>query len=88
MAASFDEKIKAWLSPGLITIFGMISWTLINEIRTDVKALLASNAEVKVRIQNLERRMDGVEDVIYSQRLVAILPKEQVVPKPKNEKPN
>jgi len=88
MAVSFDEKIKAWLSPGLITIFGMISWTLINEIRTDVKALLASNAEVKVKIQNLERRMDGVESMIYSERLAAILPKETQVPKRKDEKLN
>lgn len=86
MAASFDEKIKAWLSPGLITIFGMISWTLISEIRNDVKSLLASNAEVKVKIQNLERRMDGVESLIYSNRLAAILPKEQELPKRKNEK--
>jgi hypothetical protein len=76
------------LTPGLISIFGLISWTLINEIRTDVKALLAANAEVKVRIQNLERRMDGVEDVIYSQRLAAILPKEQSLPKRKDEKIN
>lgn len=88
MAANFDEKIKAWLSPGLITIFGMISWTLINEIRTDVKALLAANAEVKVRIQNLERRMDGVEHMIYSERLAAILPKEIRAPKRKDEKSN
>jgi hypothetical protein len=88
MAASFDEKIKSWLTPGLISVFGMVSWTLINEIRSDVKALLASNAEVKVRIQNLEKRMDGVETLIYSERLAAILPKEQSIPKRKDEKPN
>lgn len=88
MAASFDEKIKAWLTPGLISVFGLISWTLIDEIRSDVKALLASNAEVKVRIQSLEKRMDGVEALIYSERLAAILPKEQLLPKRKDEKTN
>jgi hypothetical protein len=83
MADTFESKIKAWLTPGLITCFGVLSWNLINEIRTDVKALLASNAQVQVKIENLERRLDGVENVIYSQRLAAILPKETILPKRK-----
>jgi hypothetical protein len=83
MAETFENKIKAWLTPGLITCFGILSWNLISEIRTDVKALLASNAQVQVKIENLERRLNGVEDVIYSQRLVAILPKETEIPKKK-----
>lgn len=83
MADTFESKIKAWLTPGLISCFGILSWNLINEIRTDVKALLASNAQVQVKIENLERRLNGVEDVIYSQRLVAVLPKETEIPKKK-----
>jgi hypothetical protein len=83
MADTFESKIKAWLTPGLISCFGIVSWNLINEIRTDVKALLASNAQVQVKIENLERRLNGVEDVIYSQRIVAILPKETELPKKK-----
>lgn len=81
-----DQKIKAWLTPGLITCFGVLSWNLINEVRSDVKSLLESNAQVQVRIQNLEKRLDGVENVIYSQRTFAILPKETEIPK--NEKRN
>jgi regulator of replication initiation timing len=83
MADTFESKIKAWLTPGLISCFGIVSWNLISEIRTDVKALLASNAQVQVKIENLERRLNGVEDVIYSQRIVAILPKETELPKKK-----
>ncbi len=83
MADTFESKIKAWLTPGLISCFGIVSWNLISEIRTDVKALLASNAQVQVKIENLERRLDGVEDVIYSQRIVAVLPKETELPKKK-----
>ena len=83
MAETFESKIKAWLTPGLISCFGIVSWNLISEIRTDVKALLASNAQVQVKIENLERRLDGVEDVIYSQRIVAVLPKETELPKKK-----
>lgn len=77
-----ESKIKAYLTPGLITCFGMISWTLIDEIRTDVKSLLAANVEVQVKIQNLEKRMDGIESVVYySQRLFATKPEEIDVPK-------
>jgi len=83
MAETFESKIKAWLTPGLISCFGIVSWNLINEIRTDVKSLLESNAQVQVKIENLEKRLDGVENVIYSQRLAAILPKETEVPKKK-----
>jgi regulator of replication initiation timing len=83
MAETFESKIKAWLTPGLISCFGIVSWNLINEIRTDVKSLLESNAQVQVKIENLEKRLDGVENVIYSQRLAAILPKETEVPKRK-----
>lgn len=85
MAISSVEKVKAWITPTLMTCFGMIMWTLISEIRTDVKALLAANVEVQIRIQNLERRMDGVEEVIYSQRMFAIKPDEVEIPKPKRQ---
>lgn len=74
MAESVESKIKAWLTPGLITCFGMISWSVINEIRSDIKALLSANAQVQVKVQSLERRMDGAEAVIYSQRMFAIKP--------------
>ena len=85
MAVTSVEKVKAWITPTLMTCFGMIMWTLISEIRTDVKALLAANVEVQIRIQNLERRMDGVESVINSQRVFAIKPDEVEIPKPKGQ---
>jgi len=49
MANNFDEKIKAWLTPGLITVFGVFSWNLITEIRSDVKILLKSAAQTDIK---------------------------------------
>lgn len=77
MAVNIEDRIKAWLTPGLITCFGVASWNIISEIRSDVKALLEANAATQVKIQNLEKRLDNMEDVIYTDRLAAILPKEQ-----------
>ena len=83
MANNFETKIRAWLTPGLITVFGMISWTLIEEIRSDVKQLLNSDAKNQVRIESLEMRMSKAESVIYGERLFATKPEELEVPKPK-----
>ena len=79
-----ESRIKAYLTPILITCFGAISWSLISEIRSDVKLLLEANAQTQVKIQQLEKRLDGVEHVLYSQRLFALKPDEIEVPKRKN----
>ena len=77
MSDIVESRIKAWLTPILISAFGGICWSIVSEIRSDVKALLAANAEVQVKIQNLEKRMDGIENVVYySQRMFALKPNE------------
>jgi len=79
-----ESRIKAYLTPILITCFGAISWSLISEIRTDVKLLLEANAQTQVKIQQLEKRLDGVENILYSQRVFALKPDEIEVPKRKH----
>jgi hypothetical protein len=85
MANSFDEKIKAWLTPGLITVFGVFSWSLIEEIRGDVKLLLKNDAQTQIKLENLERRMTDAERVIYAEKLFATKPEEVTVPKQKKK---
>ena len=75
------EKVKAWLTPTLIAGFGSVLWSLFTEIRSDIKLLLSANAEVQVRIKSLEKRMDGLDTVVDSQRVYAIKPEEIEVPK-------
>ena len=77
-----EEKVKAWLTPMLITGFGVMSWSLISEIRSDVKSLLSATAQMQIKIEMLEKRMDGVENTVYNQTF-AVLPKEIKVPPPK-----
>jgi hypothetical protein len=83
MANNFDEKIKAWLTPGLITVFGVFSWNLITEIRSDVKILLKSSAQTEIKIEDLNRRMTNAESVLYSEKLFATKPEEIEIPKRK-----
>lgn len=84
MSDIVESRIKAYLTPILITCFGAISWSLISEIRTDVKLLLEANAQTQVKIQQIEKRLDGVESIFYSQRMFALKPDEVEIPKRKH----
>jgi len=48
-------QIKAWLFPSLISILAGIIWNDVQEIKSDVKALMAQSNIDKTRIDNLER---------------------------------
>jgi hypothetical protein len=46
---------KVWIFPGLVSILAMMIWNDVNEIKSDVKALMAQSNVDKTRIDNLER---------------------------------
>jgi predicted transcriptional regulator len=75
------EKVKAWISPLLITAFGVVFWSIISEIKTDVKMLLRSTAQSDVKIENLERRVNVLEGYLRGSQLFAIKPEEIELPR-------
>jgi hypothetical protein len=77
------EKVKSWLSPMIISAFGFVLWSLLSEIRSDVKSLLQAEAATNIKIENLERRVTATEVLITQNRLFAIKPEEVEIPKPK-----
>jgi hypothetical protein len=77
------EKVKSWLSPMIISAFGFVLWSLLSEIRSDVKSLLQAEAATNIKIENLERRVTATEVMLTQNRLFAIKPEEVEVPKPK-----
>lgn len=78
-----ETKIKAYLTPILITCFGVVSWNIIVEIRSDVKTLLNANAATAVEVTELKRRIGSVEYQV-AERLFAIKPKTIKVEDEKN----
>lgn len=48
-------QIKAWLFPSLITFLAGIIWNDVQEIKSDIKVLMAQSNIDKTRIDNLER---------------------------------
>ena len=52
---------KVWVFPSLVSIVSLLIWNDVNEIKADVKALMAQSNIDKTRIDNLERQVYGVK---------------------------
>ncbi len=48
---------KIWVFPSLVSIVSLLIWNDVNEIKADVKALMAQSNIDKTRIDNLEREV-------------------------------
>lgn len=49
------EAFKIWIFPSLVSILAMMIWNDVNEIKADLKKLMAQSNIDKTRIDNLER---------------------------------
>ncbi len=51
------ESFKVWVFPSLVSILAMLIWNDVNEIKADVKQLMAQSNIDKTRIDNIERQL-------------------------------
>ena len=73
---------KVWIFPTLVSLVSLLIWNDVNEIKSDVKLLMAQSNVDKTRIDNLERQMFKAANApeapsnqrVEYQQLVAILP--------------
>ena len=73
---------KLWIFPSLVSIIALLIWNDVNEIKADVKALMAQSNIDKTRIDNLERQMFKTSSAPEApakqlgdyQQVVAVLP--------------
>ena len=85
-------QIKAWLFPSVITLLASIIWNDVQEIKADVKALMAQSNIDKTRIDNLERMIYKSTEPIKTSfndldKAMAILPNNNFeIKKKANEK--
>ncbi len=88
------NAFKVWIFPSLASALALLIWNDVNEIKSDVKQLMAQSNVDKTRIDNLER-------VVYKTAAsfptnipatpvvldhVAILPEKLMIKQIKNEK--
>lgn len=73
---------KVWVFPSLVSLISLLIWNDVNEIKADVKLLMAQSNIDKTRIDNIEREMFKTSSAplvpssqpVEYQQLVAILP--------------
>ena len=59
------SAVKAWLTPILMSILGVMIWHDLNEMKKDIKILLAKDSANQVRIDQLERDVDILRKQMY-----------------------
>ena len=67
---SIGNSIKLYLFPSLVTIIAMLIWRDVSELRGDVKSLLAQSNIDKTKIENLEKEVKSLEDVVFNKKIV------------------
>jgi len=73
---------KVWIFPSLVSLVSLLIWNDVNEIKADVKLLMAQSNIDKTRIDNLERQLfkgasapiAPTRQVPEYQTVVAVLP--------------
>lgn len=88
------NAFKVWIFPSLASAMALLIWNDVNEIKSDVKQLMAQSNIDKTRIDNLERQLYKtsasfpasipVTPVVLDH--VAILPEKLMIKQTKNEK--
>ncbi|MGI9142423.1 MAG: hypothetical protein ACR2IJ_04465 [Fluviibacter sp.] len=78
---------KVWVFPTLVSLISLLIWNDVNEIKADVKLLMAQSNIDKTRIDNLERQMfkaasapiAPTPQVPVYQDVVAVLPDDKAL---------
>ncbi len=58
------SRVKEYITPGLITILGVMLWAELSELKNDVKTLLARDAASTMKIDMLEKEIDRVRQQV------------------------
>lgn len=66
------RQVKEWITPSLISIVGMMLWSQLTELRTDVKQLLITQSGDVVKITSLQKDVDELKTNYLSHELAAL----------------
>lgn len=77
---------KVWVFPSLVSLVSLLIWNDVNEIKADVKLLMAQSNIDKTRIDNIERQLfkpatapvAPTRQTADYQTVVAVLPDDKV----------
>jgi hypothetical protein len=78
---------KVWIFPTLVSLVSLLIWNDVNEIKADVKLLMAQSNIDKTRIDNIERQLfkpasapvAPTKQIPEYQTVVAVLPDDRAL---------
>lgn len=62
---SVVSTLKLYIFPSLVTILAMMIWRDVNELRSDVKILLAESNSNKAKVDNLEKQVAQLNQAVF-----------------------
>jgi len=62
---SVINKVKNFLFPSIVTILAMMIWRDVNELRSDVKQLLAESNSNKAKVEILEKQVQLLNQAVF-----------------------
>ena len=67
------NQIKLWLFPALVSILAGIIYKEVLEIRSDVKMLLAQSNVDKTKIEQLQKQVEMLNNVVFLKKVTSKL---------------
>jgi hypothetical protein len=64
-STSLADKVKIWLFPSLMGILGMLIWSDLQTIKTNLATALTQTTTDKANIENLNNRVNRLENFVY-----------------------
>jgi hypothetical protein len=65
MGKTAIDQIKVWITPGLVSILGLFLWRDLNELRSDVKVLLAQSTADHTKLIQLEQDVNSLKQRVF-----------------------
>lgn len=75
------DQIKIWITPSVVSIIGLMIWTDVQEMKSDIKALLQESSSQKEKIKSLEADVALIKATYFTkQASIPTTPKKEIPP--------
>lgn len=69
-------NVKAWLTPILMSILGIMIWQDVVEMKEDLKELIKRDSATQIRIFELEKDIELIQKQLYLGSSREVMPKD------------
>jgi hypothetical protein len=74
------DQIKIWLTPSVVSIIGIMIWSDMQEMKSDIKALLQESSSQREKIKSLEQDVALIKGTYFKATSSTPTPKKKDIP--------